>query len=58
MKKGRSKLEGRKEDRMQGRSSACLAAESTFSLPGIPLRLGAQMRVTGIEVSVKVVRRE
>jgi len=43
---------------MEGRSSACLAAESTFSLPGIPLWPGAQMKMTGIEVAVKVVRRQ
>ena len=43
---------------MEGRSSACLAAESTFSLPGIPLWPEAQMKVTGIEVAVKVVRIE
>jgi len=54
----RSELEGKSEDRMEGRSSACLAAESTFSLPRMPLWPGAQMKVTGIEFTVKVVRRE
>jgi len=58
MKRKRSELEGRSEDRMEGRSSACLTAESIFSLPGIPLRPGAQMKETGIENAVKVVRRE
>jgi len=58
MKRKRSELEGRSGDRMEGRSSAYLAAESTFSLPGIPLWPGAQLKVTGIEVAVKVVRRE
>jgi len=48
----------RSEDRMEGRSSACLVAESTFPLPGIHLQPGAQMKLTGIEVAVKVVRRE
>jgi len=43
---------------MEGKSSACLAPESTFSLPGITLWPGAQMKVTGIEIAVKVVRRE
>ena len=43
---------------MEGSSSSCLVAESTFSLPGIPLWPGDQMKVTGIEVAVKVVRRE
>ena len=56
--KKRSELEERSEDRMEGRSSACLAAESTFSLPGISLWPGAQMKVTEIEVAVRVVRRE
>ena len=37
MKRKRSELEGRSEDRMEGISSACLAAESTFSLPGMRL---------------------
>jgi len=58
MKRKRSELEGRSEDRMKGRSSACLAAQSKFPLPGIPLWPGAQMKVTGIEVAVNVVRRE
>jgi len=58
MKRKRSELEGRSEDRMEGKSSACLAPESTFSLPGITLWPGAQMKVTGIEIAVKVVRRE
>ena len=58
MKKKRLKLEGRSEDRIKGKRSACLAAESTFSLPGIPLWPGAQMKMTGIEVAVKVVRRQ
>jgi len=53
MKRKRSELKGRNEDRMEGRSSACLAAEPTFSLPGIPLWLGAQMKVTGMEIAVK-----
>jgi len=43
---------------MEGRSSACLKAESIFLLPGIPSWPGAQMNVMGIEVAVKVVRRE
>jgi len=58
MKRKRSELEGWSEDRMDGRSSACLAAESTFSLPGISLWPGAQMKVTEIEIAMKVVRRE
>jgi len=58
MKRKRSELEGRSEDRMEGRSSACLVVESTFSLPGISLWPGAQMKVTGIEIALKVVRRE
>jgi len=58
VKRKRSELEGRSEDRMEGRSSACLAAESTISLPGIPLWPWAKMKVTGIEIVVKVVRRE
>jgi len=58
MKRKRSELEGKSEDRIEGRSSACLAAESTFSLPGIASWPGAQMKVTGVEVAVKVVRRE
>ena len=58
MKRKRSKLEGRSEDRIEGRSSVCLAAKSTFSLPGIPLWPGGQMKVTGIEIAMKVVRRE
>ena len=35
MKRKKSALDGRSEDRMEGRSSACLADESTISLPGI-----------------------
>jgi len=58
IKRKRSEIEVRSEDRMEGRSSACLAAESTFLLPGIPLWPGAQMKVTGIEIAVKVVRRD
>jgi len=54
----RSELGGRSEDRMEGRSSAYLAAESTFSLPKIPLWPGAQRKVTGIEIAMTVVRRE
>ena len=46
-----------KKKKWKVRSSACLAAESTFSLPGIPLWPGAQMKVT-IEIAMKVVRRE
>jgi len=56
MKRKISKLEGRSEDRMEGRSSA--AAKSIFSLPGMPLWPGAQMKVTEIEFTVKIVRRE
>jgi len=37
---------------MKGRSSACWAAESTFLLPRIPLRLRAQMKVSEIEIAV------
>jgi len=58
MKRKRSELEGMSEDRMEGRSSACLVADSTFLLPRIPLWPGAQMKVTGIEIAVKVVKRE
>jgi len=58
VKRKRLELEGRREDRMEGRSSACLAAEPIFSLPGIPLWAGTQMKVTGIKVAVKVLRRE
>ena len=58
MKRKRLELVGRSEDRMEGRSSVYLAAESTFLLPGVPLWPRAQMKVTGIEISVKVVRRE
>ena len=36
MKRNRSELDGRSEDRTEGRSSACLEAKLTFSLPGIP----------------------
>ena len=43
---------------MKRRSSACLAAESIFSLPRMPLWPGTQMNVTGIKFAVKVVRRE
>ena len=35
-----------------------MAAESIFSLSGILLWPGAQMKVTGIEIAMKVVRRE
>jgi len=49
---------GVSEDRMEGRSSACWAVESTFLLPGIALWPGAQMKVTGIEIAIKVVRKE
>ena len=48
----------RERSELEGRSSACLAAESTFLLPGLPLWPGAQMKVTEIKVTVKVVRRE
>jgi len=43
---------------MERRSSVCLTAESTFLFPGISLWPGTQMKVTGIEIAVKVVRRE
>ena len=56
MKRKSSELEGRSEDRMEGRSSA--AAKSIFSLPGMPLWPGAQMKVTGIKVAVKIARKE
>jgi len=36
---------------MEGKSSAFLAAESTFSSPGIPLWPGAQIKVTGTGAS-------
>jgi len=58
MKRKWSELEERSENRMERRSSACLAAESTFSLSGIPLWLGAQMKGTGTDIAVNVVRRE
>ena len=58
MKRKRSELEGRSENRMEGKSSASLAVELTFSSPGILCGRGAQTKVTGIEVAVKVIRRE
>ena len=46
------------EDETLRRSTAFLAAVSTFSLPGMPIRPGAHMNVIGVLLEAKVVKRE
>ena len=57
MKRVRSDFVGSIRKWMRGKFVAALAPESTISLPGIPLWLGTQIKVTDWESNEQVVRR-
>jgi len=57
MKKVKSDFVGSIRELMRGRFVAALAADSTISLPEIPLWLGTQIKVTDWESDELVLRR-
>ena len=50
-------MNGKREVGIEGRSGACSAALSTFSLPGITTYPGAQMKVMGEGNELSIVSR-